>query len=558
MNSKFTIILIMSLLVISDIYSQELESIKNENNSNSTEIKNNYISELNATVSNKNSDTEETTEVQTTPKFNIKEFRIKGNTLLDKKIIETTVYGFLGENKTLNDIETVRMLLEQTYKISGFPAISVSIPEQSTRNGIVTLKVVEGKISRVKITGSKYHSLNEIRLKIPALSRNNVLYLPDVQKQLNTLNQSDPDRKITPVLKPGRYPGTIEVELKVKDEFPVHGDLELNNRYTSTTTKSRLSASFRYDNLFQKQHSLGISYQITPEKTNEVKVASLTYIMPIGSGTDRLVIYGIKSNSNVSTLGDVTVIGNGQILGARWIKPLTGTKSYFHGFSGGFDYKDFEDTQEVSGIDLFYPISYWSSTINYNSSYVSDKNQYQYNGGIVFGIPVNSKSEEFTAKRVGSKSNFLLFKLGASYKYAFTNHIEIRTRLDGQLATSPLISNEQFSAGGASSVRGYYESQIVNDTGIIVSLEFVTPKLMKSVNINDIRAHVFFDYSKTWRKNPLPGEDENSQISGVGLGFRLQGFNGLILEADVANALKQNGEIKKSDTRWHLKLKHEF
>ena len=38
-------------------------------------------------------------------------------------------------------------------------------------------------------------------------------------------------------------------------------------------------------------------------------------------------------------------------------------------------------------------------------------------------------------------------------------------RADGQWANEPLISNEQFGAGGVASVRGYQEGQVFGDTG---------------------------------------------------------------------------------------------
>jgi len=540
------------------IKNDERESISDKESAIKSRVDVDAIKQVEKGDSQLHKEAEETT-ANKKAQFDILEIRVKGNTLLSKKVLEKSVYSFLGYKKTLDDVEQARSTLEKSYKSAGYPAVVVSIPEQKINNGIVKIQVVEGKISRVRISGSQYHSLTNIKQKVPALSRGNVLYLPDVQQQLNNLNQSSPDRKITPVLRPGRSPGTVEVELKVQDTLPMHGEVEINNRNSSTTTKTRASASLRYDNLFQKQHSFGLQYQISPEKTEEVKVLALTYIMPVSSENDRLVIYGIDSNSKVSTLGDTTVLGNGKILGVRWVKPLTGTQSYFHSISPGFDYKDFEDTQEIDGTDTIFPISYWSTTFRYDASVISQQQLYQYNASIVFGVPINSRQNEFTSKRVNSKTNFLFFTGGVSHKYSFENKYEIRTRLDAQIATSPLISNEQFSAGGATSVRGYFESQLVNDTGITASLELVSPPLYESIkDINDFRLHLFYDGSKSWRKDPLPGEGDSSQISGAGVGFRLKALNDLSATMDVAWALKDQGEIKKNDVRLHFKLAYEF
>lgn len=565
MKKQILLIVIIKLLLSVNSHAEESENNNITNQSHDRNIRNSTINKntsnndaINSEMAGTEENASNVSQDEKVTGFPIYEFRIKGNTLLNKTTIEAMVYRFLGTNKTIDDIEKVRALLEKAYKNQGYPAVAVSIPEQSTRNGIVTLKVVEGKIARVKVTGSKYHSLNAIKQKVPALTRGSVLYLPDVQKQLNQLNQSSPDRKITPVLKPGRYPGTVEVELKVKDNLPVHGDLEVNNRHTSTTSKSRLIGSVRYDNLYQKQHSMGVSYQISPENTDEVKVLSLTYIIPLGEQSDRLIFYGIDSNSNVSTLGNVTILGKGKIFGARLIKPLAGQSTYFKNLTMGFDFKDFEDTQQTIGINSFFPLSYWSGLFSYDTSFFGKKNIYQYNGGLVFGLPLNTSQDEFNSKRAGSKPNFIYFKIDASHKYTFGNKMEIRSRLDSQLALSPLISNEQFSIGGASTVRGYYESQVVDDSGLILSVELASPSFYKSEDINDFRGHVFFDYGKTWRQDPLPGESSGEDIYAIGTGLRFTGYQGVTAELDLASALKENGEIKKDDIRWHLSLKYRF
>ena len=490
-----------------------------------------------------------------TTAFNIWEYRVTGNTLLSNGAIESAVYAFLGPEKSIDDIEKARVALEQTYKAQGYPAVVVTIPEQTVKKGIVYLEVVEGKIERVKITGSKYHSLKAIRKRVPALTRGNVLYLPDVQAQLADLNQASQNRSVVPVLRPGRAPGTVEVELRVNDVFPFHGNIEVNNQHTADTTTTRAGVQIRYDNLFQKQHNLSLQYLTSPEDTDEVSVFAGTYILPITYPADRLVMYGIQTDSNVTTIGDLTVLGDGQIVGIRYIKSLLSLENYYHSFSIGADYKNFEDSQAGTT----FPISYWSGNVRYDGSMVSKKSLFQYNLSAIFGLPINAKRREFLAKRSNSKTSFIYFTAGLSYKYNFDNGVEMHSRLDGQFATSPLVNNEQFSFGGANSVRGYYESQVLNDTGFYGSVELVSPHLFKSTqDVNDFRLFAFYDVGMSDRLKSLPGEDNRVDLSSTGIGLRAKVFNHWMAELDGAIALKENRTIKKDDVRWHAKLSYEF
>ena len=55
------------------------------------------------------------------------------------------------------------------------------------------------------------------------------------------------------------------------------------------------------------------------------------------------------------------------------------------------------------------------------------------------------------------------------------NGLELRARVSGQWSGSLLYSGERFSAGGATTVRGYRENALLADQGVVGSLELVQP-----------------------------------------------------------------------------------
>jgi len=60
--------------------------------------------------------------------FDVWEFRIEGNTILDNQVIEKTVYQFLGNNKNIATVEEARGALEKAYHDAGYQAALVDIP----------------------------------------------------------------------------------------------------------------------------------------------------------------------------------------------------------------------------------------------------------------------------------------------------------------------------------------------------------------------------------------------------------------------------------------------
>src|SRR5262245_40439082 len=208
------------------------------------------------------------------PKFGISEYRVLGNTVLQPIEIER----LLGQDKTIADVEEARQKLEALYRDSGYGAVYVDIPEQGVESGIVRLRATEGRLDRVRVTGSRYFSNGRILEELPALRPGEVVHLPVLQEQLADSARRTPDRSITPVLKAGRSPGAVDLELRVQDKLPFHASAELNNRYSANTTHTRASFTLGYDNLFQRYNSLSLQYQTSPEDVSETRVLAATYI----------------------------------------------------------------------------------------------------------------------------------------------------------------------------------------------------------------------------------------------------------------------------------------
>ncbi len=497
--------------------------------------------------------------------FNVFEFKVDGNTVLPASKIEEAVYPFLGETKTIADVEKARVALEKMYQDAGYLTVTVSIPQQEVDAGIVTLKVTEGTVERLRITESKYTSLAEVKSRVAEFSEGKVPHFPTAQAQLGTVNRGQ-NRQVTPVLRAGKSPGKVEVDLKVQDQFPVHGNLELNDRYAPNTTKTRLNGGIRYENLWQKDHSIGIGFQLSPEDLSEVQVVSGTYVIPRMNG-DYVAAYGVISDSDISAVGDVTVIGKGTIVGARYIHPLPLVENYYHSVTAGADYKDFKESVNLLGAGGFKnPISYVAFMLGYDGTYQAETSQVQFNFTANFAPRgLGNNEEEFLLRRDNAKPNYAYIRSDLKYTKKLPYDWAVQARLSGQLASGPLIGVEQFTLGGVDSVRGYLESSELGDNGIFTSVELRTPPFKKFIKnksyadyIKDFYAFSFIDAGYSRLYDPLDSQDKSSNISSVGLGLKLKTTKGIFTNLDYAYALKDSGEVKSGDDRLHFRVGYEW
>lgn len=497
------------------------------------------------------------------PRFDIWEYRVSGNTLLKRKLVERTIYPFLGPGKTLQDIERARAALEKRYHEVGYATVLVTIPQQEVNNGVVRLKVTEGKVDRVLVTGSRYFSLQRIRSEVPALAEGKVPYLPEVQVQLVALDKETSDRAITPVLRPGRTPGTVEVELRVKDQLPLHGSVELNDQNSVDTTRLRLSGMLRYDNLWQKEHSLSLQYQTSPENTKEVQVWAATYLARFAMSDNLLAFYGVHSDSNTATVGTLAVIGKGDIFGVRGIIPLESTQHYFQTLTLGVDYKDFKESVVLLGADTVNrPINYVPFTVQYNGTILSQRAQTKFGVSLNFGIRgLGNDPRKFDLKRVNSRPDYLYLRTNLERDQDLYRGFGVNIKLDGQISDAPLISSEEFSAGGVDSVRGYHEAERLGDDGIQGSVEFLSPSLTRgrlAAQVQEWRAYLFWDSAALRVRDPLGGQASNFELASAGFGFRLKAWRHLDASLAWAQVFHGTESVNDDGQRIHFDLEYSF
>jgi hemolysin activation/secretion protein len=509
------------------------------------------------------------------PRFDILEFVVEGNTVLTAEDIERAVYRFMGEKRNIDDVDAARAALEKIYRDKGYGTVGVDIPEQQVSSGVIVLRVQEGRVSRLRVMGSRYFSQGYILEKVPSAAEGQVPRFADLQTQLGTVNRTA-DRRVSPLLRPGRTPGTTEVDLVVEDKLPLHASVEVNNRASPNTSATRLQASARYDNLWQRDHSLGLQLQLSPQKTSEVRVLSASYSLPMGDvGQDNLSFSLTRSDSEVAAgVGSTTVFGKGSIFGVRRSFALDLREREFHSITIGADYKNFSETIDAgSGETFATPIRYAPLSLNYVGGWESGQGRWQIGTSLVVGVRgLASKEAQFADKRYQGTAGFSVLKFDLSREQKLLWGLAGWAKLDGQLGAQPLISNEQFVAGGVDSVRGYLESAAAGDRGLRISTELRSPEFFGKEAAKDwpwlnsafggwlgsLRMHGFFDAAALELRQPLPDQKYRFRLMSAGVGLRMKGARYGTLSLDLGVPLLSFGNTQRGDVRLHFSAAIEF
>jgi hemolysin activation/secretion protein len=480
-------------------------------------------------------------------RFEIDEYRVEGADALAQIDVEEAVYPFLGPDRSSADVEKARAALEKTYHDKGYQTVSVAVPpQQDPSRGFVVLKVSELKVGRLWVKSARYFDLDKIKDKAPSLKEGTLPNFDAVTRDIVALNQW-PDRRVTPAIRAGVAPGTVDVDLNVDDTLPLHGSLELNNRQSPNTTALRSVATLHYDNLWQLGQSLTLSYQIAPDRPQDSEVFSASYLAPLlWFNNLSLLVYGVDTKSDVSTVGGTSIVGPGQILGERLVITLPTRGNYFHTLSFGLDYKHFDQDVSLAGSSGYSsPITYYPLVTTYGATLRQDATLAQFNATITEGLRgLGSSPTAWDNKRYDATASFIALKSDLSLTWDLPQGFQLFAKAQGQIADQPLISSEEFSLGGLDTVRGYRETETLGDDGVAGTLELRTPNLAALAQrpaeagqpqprslLDEWRLFAFADAGAAGVIDPLPGQEARFGLWSWGGGTRfkmLDHLNGMV------------------------------
>jgi hemolysin activation/secretion protein len=494
--------------------------------------------------------------------FYVQEYRIHGGGhLLARVEVEAAVYPYLGPYRTTGDVEQARGALEQAYRDKGYQTVTVQIPQQQVQGGVIVLEVVRGEVGRLRVHGSRYFSIEQIKREAPSLQEGQSPNFSQVTRDLLVLNEL-PDRRVTPTLSAGEIPGTVDVNLNVADTPPVHGSLEINNRYSADTTPLRLNGSVSYDNLWQLEHSLGFSFQVSPEDLSQVKVFSGFYLAPIPEVSWlSLMLQGTKQDSNVNTLGGIGVAGKGDVVGGRAIFTLPARKDFYHSLSLGLDYKHFTQELNTAGVVADTPVTYYPLSAAYSGTWLAKGYETDLNGSVNLALRgTGSDEEQFELNRHGASGDFIYFRGDLSHTRDLPGGFQVFVKAQGQAADQPLVNSEQFSGGGLGTVRGYLESEELGDNAIFGSAEMRSPSLGGFLGkaVDEWRFYLFGEGGELTIDDPLPEQQSQFKLASVGAGTRIKLVSHLNGSFDVGLPLDNGPQTNAYEALLTFRLWAEF
>lgn len=489
------------------------------------------------------------------PVFDVYEYLVEGNTLLPAQAVQDALMPFMGPERKFSDLEQARAGLEKAYQDAGYLSVVVSLPNQRVDKGEVRLEVTEAPLRKLTVSGAQYNLPSKIENSLPSLRLGEVPHFPQMQDEIVALQSGN--RQVTPLINASDDGKGIEVELKVEDKLPVSASVEFNNSQSYNTSRGRMAATVTASNLFQRDHTFGVSWQYAPFRPSDSNTLSLIYALPL-SGQDDLLLSLTNSDSDTPTGSTGTdaattvasTISKGTFFGLRWTHRLDSMGwPVRHSFHAAVDYKHNRDASTFKDGDIVQrpPTRYPVLSLGYNLTHNSGDDQvYTLSTAIkgssrgLAGRQVDCEGvarDQFDCKRAGASADFMAWQVGVGHGRPLLGNWRLNLSADAQIASGPLPSGEQYSLGGSATVRGYYDYEQSGDEGWSTRAELVTPVWFDKWGFK-ATALGFADRGMVRIINPQLTQDERTHLGSFGLGLRVSnGDAGFELGLDVAKAV---------------------
>ena len=520
------------------------------------------------------------------PRFDIHKFTVRGATLITSDGISLLLAPFIGKSKDFGDVQRALEALEKAYTSRGYSAVQVILPEQEIDDGEVEFDVVEAKIGKVVVEGNKYFDEANIRASVPRVQEGQPPNIFQISDNLRIANES-PAKQTTVLLRSAAEEGQVDAVVRIADERPNKISLTLDNTGTQQTGLFRVGFGYQHANLWNRDHVLNAQYVTAPndnDKTNRiglypnerVLILGAQYRIPLYRNGDTMDFSAGYSNVNSGIVGNLfNISGAGTILGARYNQNLDKYKDLEHKLSYGFDWRAYQSivTQigvagaglvpdiTVHPVSLTYAGVYRKSDSDTNFSLAAAQNLPGGNdGGTGSYLGDSAVSPARPASREGANPRYFMTRWGFNHNRALPRDWQFRFGMNGQLTRDMLIAGEQFGMGGADSVRGFLEREIIGDNGYRGTLELYSPDFGSVVPINGarMRALAFYDWGAVKRNRPTVLELHGQHIGSAGVGVRFSHGTNISLRLDVATVMDSGGLQKIGDVRGHVSFAYIF
>lgn len=453
------------------------------------------------------------------PTFKLNSVRFSKSEYLSQEQLRNAISPWLGKDVTFSDLELLKDAVNALYRKSGIYTAVATLPQQRIENGLVMIRLVEGKLGSLKFEGNDYSDKDYLRNWLRHKDQSQNIDTRELEADILDFNRINTDR-LQAELRAGEAFGLTDIVIKV-DELPRNkAQIIVDNQGYESTGEDQLSAFYQRQKLFTNGDR-SLAYLMLSQGNQSL---NLNYNAPLGQSKWRLGGSLMHTLTSISG-GEFSVLdidGDSSRLGlessylaystpSTWINGLIAYNSTWSETDIGDDpFTKYQNEQFQLGVDINWVGNNW-----------------QLNGRQLFTQVVYDDLRDSNDDEDIFLTNT---KISAIYNAPPSGYFVA----DFEYQDTPqkaVQGNSSFSLGGPTTIRGYEPGFVSGDWGWYQQLEFHYNGLRNQYYAADL--YVFMDYGVVKSLNPT------AKLGSAGIGVNLAATRWLNLDMTLARGFNE-------------------
>ncbi len=442
---------------------------------------------------------------------------VEGATAVSPPALAAIWQARQGRTLGLAEVDAIADEVGGLYKRAGLALYTVSVPQQSFAGGVVRLRVVEGYVAEVAITGEFGHAdMSLLRHYAASLVADRPLRQARLERAI-LLMDAIPGCKVSSRFEPVAHSnGGVRLVLSVQIKRFDAG-IGVNNQGFPLLGRSQFEANVVANSLFQQGDRTQLTIGLPPERFETYQYIGLSELQPLGYGGATLA----------ASIGALRTRTTGlDIAGTAVFADLQAAVPVIRRLHQSLTVSLALDALDSNNALLGQTLS------DERTRAVRAGGTYAFDDSLLHGLAGTNSvsallSEGFDAlgARRGSIATggprFTKFSARIGRDQVLPERLVLRLRAAGQVAAQRLPASEQFTYGGSEFGRAFLYDAVQGDSGVAGAAELAwrTPERFTTRVLAGSELFGFVDAGVTQDRGGL-GSDRGSS-GGVGVRFEV-------------------------------------
>lgn len=433
---------------------------------------------------------------------------------------------FVGQTMSAAGLVRITDALAAVYARHDIAIYTVSIPNQEFADGVVRVRVLEGRLEQVVVEGPDGGPRQRIEAVAAPLREEQPLRRRTLERAVSLIRDT-PGAQTDVQLTAGSEPGGVVMRLVVQPR-PVQGLVALSNRGTAFLGRTQAQGDLFLNSALVPGDQLRFTLTL-PVEANRFQSYAAQYTAPLG--TDGLSL-GLSATHLRTRPKGTGLLGHATALGAQLSYPIE--RSY---------HRSVYLTAGLDGVDT--DNAFLGTTFaddNTRAIRVAASFSQQAPTTVVYGsATVSHGLDALGAKRSTpglTELDFTKLNARAGFSVALGKVAALRVNAAGQWTGDRLPGTELFALGGEEFGRGYEAAVVAGDKGATGSVELAYAPRGLPQALAGSEGYAYVDAGKVWYRGRLGFPETDARIASLGGGLRAQISGRALVQLEAARALK--------------------